>query len=116
MNKFSVQTFDTTRADVFFDAPAVVQYKSGDTWYALDRITGVRVSKRTGVMTFMRGRAGVKSLHVSGAVGVVARHPKAKRIALDFKVTIDAREDFRVVPFWQAVEFLVEKNELVTEA
>ena len=60
-------------------------------------------------------RAGLSEVPESGAVGVVARHPKAKRIALDFKVTIDAREDSRVVPFWQGVEFLVEKNEMVTE-
>ena len=116
MNEFNVQTYSATRADVRFAAPAVVQYKSGQDWYALDRITGVRVSKRTGVMTFMRGAKGVKSLHVHGAKGVTARHPKAKRIALDFKVTVEGREDFRVVPFWQGVEYLIEANELIEQA
>lgn len=116
MSEFRTQTYSASRADVRFEAPAVVQYKSGQDWLALDRITGVRVSKRTGVMTFMRGSKGVKSLHVSGAVGVTARHPKAKRVASDFKVTIGGREDSRVVAFWQGVEFLIEKNELVSEA
>lgn len=116
MSEFRTQTYSASRADVSFESPAVVMYKSGDTWYSLDRITGVRVSKRTGVMTFMRGTSGVKSLHVAGAKGVTARHPKAKRIAVDFKVFIDGREDFRVVPFWQGVEFLIEAHEIIEQA